>query len=81
MHDEIIRGWDYPDMMQAARGSPRWMSGRRRAGSCSGPVMLQAENEPYDDVPPLYANIRSYNRWLDDEWGSQSRWSNPRPPP
>jgi predicted TIM-barrel fold metal-dependent hydrolase len=34
-----------------------------------GTAMLQAENELHDDIPALYANIRSYNRWLDDEWG------------
>ena len=39
------------------------------AGLMLGTAMLQSENELHDDIPALYANIRSYNRWLDEEWG------------
>jgi len=69
VHDEIIRGWDYPDMMQRVARIAKMDELGVQSGLMLGTMMLQAENELYDDIPALYANIRSYNRWLDDEWG------------
>ena len=69
VHREIIRGWDYPEMMQRGPRLARMDAQGVQAGLMLGTAMLQAENELHDDVPALYANIRSYNRWLDEEWG------------
>jgi predicted TIM-barrel fold metal-dependent hydrolase len=69
VHRELIRGWDYPDMMQRAPRLAKMDAERVQAGLMLGTAMLQAENELHDDIPALYANIRSYNRWLDEEWG------------
>jgi predicted TIM-barrel fold metal-dependent hydrolase len=69
VHREIIRGWDYPEMMQRGPRIALMDQQGVQAGLMLGTAMLQAENELHDDVPALYANIRSYNRWLDEEWG------------
>ncbi len=69
VHKEVIRGWDYPDMMQREPRIVKMNAQGVRGGLMLGTMMLQAENEMHDDIPALYANIRSYNRWLDDEWG------------
>lgn len=69
VHRQIIRGWDYPDMMQRDARLAKMDQFGVQAGLMLGTMMLQAENELHDDVPALYANIRSYNRWLDAEWG------------
>jgi predicted TIM-barrel fold metal-dependent hydrolase len=69
VHREVIRGWDYPEMMQRQPRIARMDEQGVQSGLMLGTVMLQAENELHDDIPALYANIRSYNRWLDEEWG------------
>ena len=69
VHDGPIRGWDYPDMMRRDARIAKMDEQGVESGLMLGTAMLQAENELYDDVPALYANIRSYNRWLDEEWG------------
>jgi predicted TIM-barrel fold metal-dependent hydrolase len=69
VHRDIIRGWDYPDMMQREARIAKMDQQGVQSGLILGTMMLQAENELHDDIPALYANIRSYNRWLDDEWG------------
>lgn len=69
VHREVIRGWDFPDMMQRDARIAKMDQQGVQAGLMLGTAMLQAENELHDDIPALYANIRSYNRWLDDEWG------------
>ncbi|MCK9927941.1 amidohydrolase [Frankia sp. Mgl5] len=69
VHREIIRGWDHPDMMQRDARIAKMDEQGVQAGLMLGTAMLQAENELHDDVPALYANIRAYNRWLDEEWG------------
>ena len=69
VHKQIIRGWDYPDMMQREPRIAKMNEQGVRGGLLLGTMMLQAENEMHDDIPALYANIRSYNRWLDEEWG------------
>jgi predicted TIM-barrel fold metal-dependent hydrolase len=69
VHREVIRGWDFPNMMQRDARIAKMDEQGVQAGLMLGTAMLQAENELHDDIPALYANIRSYNRWLDDEWG------------
>src|SRR5579859_7034106 len=69
VHKQDIRGWDFPDMMQRDARIAKMDQQGVEAGLMLGTAMLQAENELHDDVPALYANIRSYNRWLDEEWG------------
>jgi predicted TIM-barrel fold metal-dependent hydrolase len=69
VHREVIRGWDYPDMMQRGARVAKMDAQGVQSGLMLGTMMLQAENELHDDIPALYANIRSYNRWLDAEWG------------
>lgn len=69
VHRQVIRGWDYPDMMQRGPRVAKMDELGVESGLMLGTMMLQAENELHDDVPALYANIRSYNRWLDAEWG------------
>ena len=69
VHREVIRGWDYPDMMQRDARVAKMDAQGVQSGLMLGTMMLQAENELHDDIPALYANIRSYNRWLDAEWG------------
>jgi predicted TIM-barrel fold metal-dependent hydrolase len=69
VHKEIIRGWDHPNMMQRQARIAKMDEQGVEAGLLLGTAMLQAENELHDDVPALYANIRSYNRWLDEDWG------------
>jgi predicted TIM-barrel fold metal-dependent hydrolase len=69
VHDHVIRGWDFPDMMQRQARITKMDEQGVQAGLMLGTAMLQAENELHDDIPALYANIRSYNRWLDYEWG------------
>jgi predicted TIM-barrel fold metal-dependent hydrolase len=66
---DIIRGWDHPDMMQRAPRIAKMDEQGVQAGLMLGTAMLQAENELHDDIPALYANIRAYNRWLDEDWG------------
>jgi predicted TIM-barrel fold metal-dependent hydrolase len=69
VHREVIRGWDYPDMMQRDARIAKMDAQGVQSGLMLGTMMLQAENELHDDIPALYANIRAYNRWLDAEWG------------
>jgi predicted TIM-barrel fold metal-dependent hydrolase len=69
VHREVIRGWDFPDMMQRGPRITKMDEQGVQAGLMLGTAMLQAENELHDDVPALYANIRAYNRWLDEDWG------------
>jgi predicted TIM-barrel fold metal-dependent hydrolase len=69
VHHDLIRGWDFPDMMQRGPRIAKMNEQGVQGGLMLGTMMLQAENELHDDVPALYANIRAYNRWLDDEWG------------
>ncbi|CUU55016.1 amidohydrolase [Frankia sp. CcI49] len=69
VHHEVIRGWDYPDMMLRDARIAKMDEQGVQAGLMLGTAMLQAENELHDDIPALYANIRAYNRWLDEEWG------------
>jgi hypothetical protein len=69
VHREVIRGWDFPNMMQRPARIAKMDEQGVQAGLMLGTAMLQAENELHDDIPALYANIRSYNRWLDEDWG------------
>lgn len=69
VHHDVIRGWDFPDMMQREPRIAKMNEQGVQGGLMLGTMMLQAENELHDDIPALYANIRSYNRWLDEEWG------------
>jgi len=69
VHKQVIRGWDFPDMMQRDARIAKMDEQGVQTGLMLGTAMLQAENELHDDIPALYANIRSYNRWLDAEWG------------
>lgn len=69
VHREPIRGWDHPDMMQRGPRIEKMDEQGVQSGLMLGTAMLQVENELHDDIPALYANIRSYNRWLDEEWG------------
>lgn len=69
VHRDVIRGWDHPDMMQRGPRIAKMNEQGVLGGLLLGTMMLQAENELHDDVAALYANIRAYNRWLDDEWG------------
>jgi predicted TIM-barrel fold metal-dependent hydrolase len=32
-------------------------------------LAVQVENDIRGDVPALYANVRAFNRWLEEEWG------------
>jgi predicted TIM-barrel fold metal-dependent hydrolase len=69
VHRDVIRGWDYPDMMQRGPRLAKMDEQGVQSGLLLGTMALQMENELHDDIPALYANIRSYNRWIDDEWG------------
>jgi len=40
-----------------------------QAGLLLGTTALGVEHELVDDVPALYANVRAYNRWVDEAWG------------
>jgi predicted TIM-barrel fold metal-dependent hydrolase len=69
VHREIIRGWDHPHMMMRDERIAKMDAQGVQAGLILGTMALQAEHELHEDIPALYANIRSYNRYVDDEWG------------
>lgn len=66
---EVINAHDHPPMMQ--RG-PRLelMDEQGIETTLLFPsVGVGVEHELHEDVDALYANLRSFNRWLDEDWG------------
>src|SRR5580700_1082736 len=48
VHREVIRGWDYPDMMQRGPRIAKMNEQGVQSGLMLGTMMLQAENEAHD---------------------------------
>src|SRR5206468_2426019 len=69
VHREIIRGWDFPDMMHRAARIEKMDEQGVQTGLLLGTTAVGVEHELHDDIPALYAAIRAYNRWVDEDWG------------
>ena len=69
VHREIIRGWDHPEMMNRDARIALMEQQGVQAGLILGTTAVGVEHELADDVPALYANVRAYNRWVDEAWG------------
>jgi predicted TIM-barrel fold metal-dependent hydrolase len=69
VHREIIRGWDHPEMMNRDARIALMEEQGVQAGLILGTTAVGVEHELADDVPALYANVRAYNRWVDEAWG------------
>jgi predicted TIM-barrel fold metal-dependent hydrolase len=76
--DEDPGGWSQPEMI-SAHDFPAMMHRANRLalldeqgldGTLLFPSLgVSVEHELHDDTEVLYANLRSFNRWLEDDWG------------
>lgn len=64
-----INGHDFPEMMQ--RSARLKLMDEQNIEACIMlPTVLDGiEHEMHRDVEALYANYRSYNRWVEEDWG------------
>ena len=66
---EVINAHDYPAMMQRAARLALLDEQGIEATLLFPSVGVAVEHELHDDVDVLYANLRAFNRWLEDDWG------------
>jgi predicted TIM-barrel fold metal-dependent hydrolase len=66
---DVINAHDHPSMMQ--RGARLTLMDEQgiEATLLYPSVGLAVEHEMHDDVEAMYANLRSFNRWLEEDWG------------
>jgi len=66
---EVIDAHDHPPMMR--RGARLALLDEQGVEACLvfPTVGVAVEHEMHDDVEALYANLRSFNRWLEEDWG------------
>jgi predicted TIM-barrel fold metal-dependent hydrolase len=66
---EVIDAHDHPPMMRKS-ARLRLMDEQGIEATLLFPsVGVAVEHELHDDVDVLYANLRAFNRWLEEDWG------------
>lgn len=66
---EVINAHDFPPMMQRKARLALMDQQGIEATLLFPSVGVAVEHEIHDDVDALYANLRSFNRWLEEDWG------------
>jgi predicted TIM-barrel fold metal-dependent hydrolase len=66
---EIINAHDHPTMMKKAPRLGLMAEQGIEASLVFPSVGLAVEHEMHDDVEAMYAALRAFNRWLEEEWG------------
>lgn len=66
---EIINAHDYPAMMNRKARLELLDEQGMEATLLFPSVGVSVEHELHDDIDVLYANLRAFNRWLEDDWG------------
>jgi predicted TIM-barrel fold metal-dependent hydrolase len=64
-----IRAWDHPEMMRAAPRITLMDKQGLEAAVMIPTAGLGVEEEFRDQVPAVCANLTSFNRWVEEEWG------------
>ncbi|HSV78086.1 MAG TPA: amidohydrolase family protein [Ramlibacter sp.] len=59
----------HPDMIERRARVERMDRQRIEATIMLPTLAVAVEHDVRDDVPALYANLRSFNRWVEEEWG------------
>jgi predicted TIM-barrel fold metal-dependent hydrolase len=67
--DSLISAWDYPEMINRAARLPMLDRQGIEAAVLIPTAGLGIEWEFRKQVPALCANLRAFNRWVEDEWG------------
>ena len=66
---DVINAHDHPSMMQR-RPRLELMDEQRVEATLLFPsVGVAVEHEMHDDVDAMYAGLRAFNRWLEEDWG------------
>jgi len=66
---EVINAHDFPAMMQRKARVALLDDQGIEATLLFPSVGVAVEHEIHDDVDALYANLRAFNRWLEEDWG------------
>jgi predicted TIM-barrel fold metal-dependent hydrolase len=66
---EVINAHDYPAMMNRKARIELLDAQGVEATLLFPSVGVAVEHELHDDVDVLYANLRAFNRWLEEDWG------------
>jgi predicted TIM-barrel fold metal-dependent hydrolase len=66
---DIISAHDHPPMMQKAARLELMDAQGIEATLLFPSVGVAVEHEMHDDVEALYAGLRAFNRWLEEDWG------------
>jgi len=66
---DVINAHDIPAMMQRKARLELMDEQGIEATLLFPSVGVAVEHEIHDDVDVLYANLRAFNRWLEDDWG------------
>ena len=66
---EVINAHDFPAMMNRTARIALLDEQGIEATLLFPSVGVAVEHEIHDDVNVLYANLRAFNRWLEDDWG------------
>jgi predicted TIM-barrel fold metal-dependent hydrolase len=67
--ESLITAWDYPEMIHRAQRLPTLERHGLEAVVMIPTAGLGIEWEYRNEVPALCANLRSFNRWVEEEWG------------
>jgi len=66
---EVIRAHDHPPMMQKAARLELMDAQGIEATLLFPSVGVAVEHEMHDDPEAMYAALRAFNRWLEEDWG------------
>ncbi len=66
---EVISAFDHPPMMQRKARLALMDEQGLEATLMFPSVGVAVEHEMHDDLEALYAGLRAFNRWLEDDWG------------
>ena len=66
---EVINAHDHPPMMQRSAREKLLDEQGVEATLMFPSVGVAVEHEMHDDVEALYAGLRAFNRWLEEDWG------------
>jgi predicted TIM-barrel fold metal-dependent hydrolase len=66
---DIIDAHDHPSMMQRSARLDLMDEQGVEATLLFPSVGLAVEHEMHDDVDAMYAGLRAFNRWLEEDWG------------
>jgi predicted TIM-barrel fold metal-dependent hydrolase len=66
---DVINAHDHPPMMQKAARLALMDEQGIEATLLFPSVGVAVEHEMHDDVEAMYAGLRAFNRWLEEDWG------------